>query len=986
LNYTGIYSCINAILYLGINIEQEILDEQMSGVEDKLEELIDTINRSMKYGQSPFTNPGTSGRPRKKRDDTATSTFSKTVTGLTTVMGGMHKGSDDFIWSLARATKGFVGLELAVGAFKKILEVGKSYSKMTDIGQNFNGSLLTMMSQVGKSGLSIEEFSSLMSRNSVVTGMLNDATDDYSTTLNGAATSATKNGLANAKSTKQTLGDLQLGVRNNLQQFGFYGMALDEVTSATSDYMETMRLGGQILKMDGAERKKAVGEMLHEVSSLSIVYSKSRQEIMKTTNDAMRQTEAAAGMIGRTPAAVEAINKAIANFAGQSDILAKSMAVQIGRGGYMDNDFSNALIDTGNGAGNQILQKTISDLDAGRVITDKESSQRDADLYNMLAADKARLQTQTHSGSPNAAAAKMMLDFVNQNQKFINKETGQLDQEKLAAAKAKARKDSEITDMVTNSALTFESSFKEITGGFIQGFYGAFAEIMGGSGNLQASLIGLRSLFIGMGTVLGGLIAVVVKIASAFGLLFSGIDWFVKKIKPWIGMGDKDDDGKDTTTGGITSLVATIAVLVMGWMATSRFRSFLMNGVISGASQLKRLPGAGRVASFGGKAAGMLSKIPGFGWLKKAEKLGEGVAAGIGGDGCCESLAGGLSSIRDRIDFHGERAHGHATGLKKAGLSGAADLAEAAPKSWLGRMGSHVATGANATKSWFGKMGAHVATGVGATKSWMGSLGSRVATGLGATKSWMGSLAAKGAGVMGSVASNIGPVAGKAAGGLGKIGSSLGKTVLGSIGGAAKGIAGAVGKGLLPGIALVSGAMRLMEGDYMGAGLDAIAGVASFIPVVGTAIAGIAEAANVVRDIAGHEETDKAVGNFFGFGPKADVPVPTNAYATDHGTVMADSEGSTGPATQAEADQQKMDTIKTQIDRLNDVKKQLDTKVQNDDSMGDTDSAQNDREKLQKAVDTLVFLQSQSNKLQKDSDLKMAAAVQDVQVFGNTLI
>lgn len=123
---------------------------------------------------------------------------------------------------------------------------------------------------------------------------------------------------------------------------------------------------------------------------------------------------------------------------------------------------------------------------------------------------------------------------------------------------------------------------------------------------------------------------------------------------------------------------------------------------------------------------------------------------------------------------------------------------------------------------------------------------------LGGAGAGLGSLLGKG---IDKVKGTLGGAAKTAGGLLDKVTAGKGTSVLGSIGkyagAAAKGVA-KVGARVLPfaGAAVGGGSavLREMEGDHVGAGIDAAAAAASFVPVFGTAIAGGLVGVNMVRD------------------------------------------------------------------------------------------------------------------------------------------
>jgi hypothetical protein len=614
-----------------------------SGIEYQLSELIATINKAMKFGSSPFSSPGTGGQSRA--DGGGNSGFHKSVKDMTGAFGMMHKGTDDFIYdlqsmvgNLAKTSEAFIGLELAIGAFKEILHIGKTFSKMTDIGQNFNGSLFTMMEQVGKSGLSLDQFSAMMSRNSM--------------------TSATMG---------KSLGSLQMAVRDNLQQFGFYGMALDEITNTTSDYMETMRESGRLGTLDATQQTKAVTNLIAESSGLAKAFGKSREEIIKSTNETMRQTNLAARLSIGTQQQTDAVQSFITMYAGQSKLLASSFGEQYGKGGYVENELGTAAIGSGMGGLNNVISQSITAAKNGQKMTAGMMADQMSEFDHAFSEQQVE-QLEVLSKGGNADAMKMLqfnneIKAITRDKKFLD-DTGKFNKEKYAKYIEQSKKDAEIQAGITQTALTFESSYKKITGGFIEGFYGAFASMLGDGVNLEASMQGLHDVFLALGKVVGGLLGIITKVVSTFGLLYTGVNYVVIQLKKFFGFGTQDDEKKDNTTGGLIGglggIVATVVGLMYAGKAAGMMKNFMLHGVASGVGGAGA-GGGGLVAGATTGVLGFLSKFPGLKWLKKAApeagELAGAAASKIGApNDCCDDIISLLTGIHGSINLHGGKS------------------------------------------------------------------------------------------------------------------------------------------------------------------------------------------------------------------------------------------------------------------------------------------------------------------------------------------
>lgn len=899
---------------------------------------------------------GTHGRRTRDDDTGSTGRFNDQVKKITGGMSLMHGGIEDFRYGLSNAVKGFVGLEVAVAAFTKVLEIGKTFSKMTDIGQSFNGSLFMMMQQVGQAGLSLDEFAALMSRNSMATS---------------------------AVGTK-SMGSLQLAVRGNLQQFGFYGMALDEITNTTSDYMETLRQSGNETKLDDVGRKRAVVDLISQASQMTQVFGKSRAEIIKTTNEAMRTPELLARLNTGTEAQISATQSFVTAYAGQSEILAKTFAEQAGKGGYIDTEVGKAAIESGLGEFNEIMQSNIELAHKGIKPTAEKLAQ-DAQQYKaMFNKDRMENLLTLSKVSP---AAKRMLDIGNEinasYQKFTDAKTGVFDTQGFIKAQENAAKQAEITDGITKIATMFESAFKEVTGSFIDGFYTAFTDVMkmfgqAGSGGFETAIEGLKTLFNTLGKVLGVVVGIIVKASTILGPVINQLaDLFSGNFAKAFGLGGTDDDkdGDKKSPGGLPALVATLLPIIGLWILTGRFRSMLLTGTI-------------------GAVSSMLTKIPGVSKLM-------GGGTGFNGD-CCAELLKELRSLGGRGNLHGNvgkpgkpagthktEEHAAADALKKKGFLGKLAGIGGKAKGWLGKAAGLAAPLVGATGLGGDGCCDEMSQGLSNLTDRVDFHGDRAHANSTTLKSVAGAGAkdAEDAMAKASVLGKIEPQLADKAAVPGKIEPQLAGTAGATAVKEAEKVAGTGLKTFgklatgfakkLPAIGLAFGAYEAyqsaQQGDYLGAAGNVASGLLSLTGPLG-AFASIAiDAGLAMRDHTKAVEADT-------------TKQPTDPYYNaDTDRVRADSTGSTGPATQAQADKEDAETTVTtrnQISRMARMYDDLYRKETADEKSGDVAAAKLDAARMNELLAQIAYINGQQLKQQKDSDDKTQAAQQQIAVFG----
>lgn len=545
----------------------------------------------------------------------------------------------------------------------------------------------SLMALSDKTNIELDQFSGSLVNGSIATDASNRVIKSFNSVTNDASKTIENNNdvqnranrlgenrnIQEAKTTalgvkagvtqRQTLAQLQLGVRDSLKDVGFYGMSLADLTGATSDYMETIRQSGMLYKLDDNERINAVKGMIGQASEMAIVWGKSRDLIIKTTNASMQQTNLAASLIGADKSRVKAIQESITMLAAipgeTGDKLAKMFAEQAGRGGYVDTEMGKGFIDTGMGHINTIFGELEAQANKGVGPSPEKSAEAMGEMYDSLMANRDRLEALSHSGGEAAGAAMVQLKILTDMQgKFVDVNTGKLDRQKLIAAQIQAKKEKDINDMLTRNMSVFTSTVSQVTGGFIEGFYGAFAKLMGGGDQkaLDAAMKKLHDMFEKLGSAMGSMLGILLRPGSmsVLSVLFDWLGKFIDLISilvkgigaaaSWIdGLFGKpkqvavldeqghpkiDEQGKPMMKNDDSSVPPSA---VIGAIATIAFLWFIKNGMGRLGSIFK-----GSLMSLGKKDV-------------KGEKDGvAGKIAGLvtGGGECCEGMA---STIADGV-------------------------------------------------------------------------------------------------------------------------------------------------------------------------------------------------------------------------------------------------------------------------------------------------------------------------------------------------
>ncbi len=156
-----------------------------------------------------------------------------------------------------------------------VVNQAETYQRLTNVGQTFGGSMLEMSRMAADAGLSLESVAKL--------------TEKYSKVAANVGVKA--------------LLDHQKAVRKDAEQFGQWGMTLTQMTEFSTDHLEQLKVSGQFDRMTAKERTVATRNYLSDLTQLSKITGKRREEIAASMKKQRESVDAfTAEMTLQTPA------------------------------------------------------------------------------------------------------------------------------------------------------------------------------------------------------------------------------------------------------------------------------------------------------------------------------------------------------------------------------------------------------------------------------------------------------------------------------------------------------------------------------------------------------------------------------------------------------------------------------------------------------------------------------------------------------------
>lgn len=367
---------------------------------------------------------------------------------------------------------GFIFAEMAKYAQGSI----ETYKDLTNYGEYFGGSMLNMSRAAAEAGLPLEDFGKAIKQNSVL--VKNMGVKDF--------------------------GKLQQNVRTLSDQYGNYGLSLEQMMEMTGKYAETMRLSGRSAK-GLVNIAPEINEFALNMSTMAGITGKNREELEKQTFEIINDPLFRAKSADNLRAGLEGYNKAVRGAVmqltaqtGEAGELGKALAEASSNvGGVNFTDFGKMVNDLGQSNISQMIDDANARLQRGEDVT-QVSSDLISKVKQQLSdpAVTESLQLQASMGDQNA---KKMLAMGQELKNYSEADI----KSKAEAAKS--------MDGLTAFMSSFKSTMGSLFGKFIDGFLTPFTE-----GNKEA---GIKDFFSALERVKPQL----QELGKTFGELFKAV-------------------------------------------------------------------------------------------------------------------------------------------------------------------------------------------------------------------------------------------------------------------------------------------------------------------------------------------------------------------------------------------------------------------------------------------------------------------------------
>jgi hypothetical protein len=372
------------------------------------------------------------------------------------------------------------------------INLGKTYNKLSSIGQTFGGSMINMALQAAQAGVPLQMFSELLQRQATVSAVMS----------------------ANSQDGADNIGIFAKGIRDNLKQFGFYGMNIEQLNDLTADYAETLRKQNLLTTANTKVNQQSIVQFAKDLADFSAVTGKSKEEIQSATNGALGDVSIQS--LNLSPQQMQQITQATAGLASlpgdTGTQLSKALVQTIGYGGVQFSDLGKELYSGGMGDVAGILQNYADKVQSGTA------------TKNDLATLVKTLQDEGISKE----------DFINLQAKAGNADVAQLGTllfNLRGINPDKFSQDNVNEDNLTKFFNTLENTINSLTTAFDKGFFGTLTKINSAFGNAGDTITNtLAPAFQSLGDLAGNIITTLlspesIKIYSDF---FKGMGTLIK--------------------------------------------------------------------------------------------------------------------------------------------------------------------------------------------------------------------------------------------------------------------------------------------------------------------------------------------------------------------------------------------------------------------------------------------------------------------------
>ncbi len=342
---------------------------------------------------------------------------------------------DSTITNVRRMIGGFWGGAVIGAVLDRGNRMAKTFSELNEYGQNFGGSMLKMHQAAAAAGIPLDDFASIVK----------------------------KNGQLMSKMGQKDFFALALNIRNLSQKQGLYGYTVSQLTDQLSEYLTTSALYGTASIRQTASSTRSLLDLAVNTSALAAVTKKSREEISKLANEAMRGA-LAIGAMNQIPTEMRVTTQRT-----MAEVT-QVFAAQQGEAGRMLSKFVNdtfgsgfsALTETGKMINEAGLGGLLSDMDAlSEKVRNNTATQEDAFNYSNKFKKSVEENSQmlTMLAASGNAQAAQMLSAAAEMKYYTAEEVAQ------------ARKEVKQRQNLTALFQSLEHRFGAILGALKMGFY-----------------------------------------------------------------------------------------------------------------------------------------------------------------------------------------------------------------------------------------------------------------------------------------------------------------------------------------------------------------------------------------------------------------------------------------------------------------------------------------------------------------------------------
>lgn len=376
-----------------LNQNLEDLIKTLQGLSKKLDKTYST-KRDTRVRSGNLANKSKSGidygKHAKKLVGFGFSTVNKSANKVASSLTKLAGSSND----LLNLFKDVAGLVVVGRVLNDLIDGGidlsKSYTNLTNIGQQFGGSLSQMTLQAAKAGLPLEAFGEMLQRQSTAAAVMNNL--------------GPNNGM----------GMFAARVKENLAPMGFYGMTVEQLNDVTADYLETLRKQNLLTIQNRITNQQSVTDFASAISEFSTVTGVARDKIAETANQALNNTSLQE--MNLSPAQMKKISVATAGLASlpgdTGSALANALTQTIGLGGARFSDLGKELYSAGQGQIVQYLQTYANKVQAGTA-TKSDLAQFVTELQQSNLSNSQFIRAQMMAGNQSVAQVGELLTNLN---------------------------------------------------------------------------------------------------------------------------------------------------------------------------------------------------------------------------------------------------------------------------------------------------------------------------------------------------------------------------------------------------------------------------------------------------------------------------------------------------------------------------------------------------------------------------------------------